>query len=186
MPGLRRSRRCVGEDPGLCPVLAERAEVLAALQPQISHLIDVVAREPNRRTLWQQSELSTAVIRMADHGVPIRLQPQQMAELGHTTHEVTHNLAKALRRELLRTSSNLRDAHPRHWEGPVRVRRRTHLEATLADLVNMAAPREPVARFNNPLQRAALKQSLDLTPPASRTPHPFPAARGPRYDTPSF
>ena len=61
---------------------------------------------------WQQSELTTAVARMEDQGVPIRLQPAQMLELAKATHEATHNLGKGLRRELLRTTSNLRDAHP--------------------------------------------------------------------------
>jgi len=166
----------------------ERAEVLESLQPQISHLADVTAnQEPNMRRFWQQSELTTAVARMEDHGVPIRLQPTQMVELAKATHEVTHNLGKALRRELLRTNSNLLDAHPRHRDGPVRVGRRSPLEATLTDLVNMPAPAEPVARFSNPLQRAALQQALNLTPAsAARTPTPFPAARAATYDAAAF
>lgn len=167
---------------------AERAEVLESLQPQISHLADVTAaQEPNMRRFWQQSELTTAVVRMEDRGVPIRLQPTQMVELAGATHEVTHNLGRALRRELLRTNSNLVDAHPRHREGPVRVGRRSRLEATLTDLVNMPAPSEPAARFSNPLQRAALQQSLNLTPtPSSRPPTPFPAARSATYGAPAF
>ncbi|MDP3892030.1 MAG: hypothetical protein Q8Q44_12435, partial [Nocardioides sp.] len=156
---------------------ADRAEVLESLQPQISHLADVTpAQEPNMRRFWQQSELTTAVVRMEDKGVPIRLQPTQMVELAKATHEVTHNLGKALRRELLRTNSNLRDGHPRHAEGPVRVGRRSRLEATLTDLINMPAPKSPIAQFSNPLQRAALRQTLDMTPTAPRPPSPFPAA----------
>ena len=172
--------------PMLVAFFEERAEVLQALQPQLSHLVDVTAREPNMRRFWQQSELTTAVARMEDQGVPIRLQPAQMLELAKATHEVTHNLGKGLRRELLRATSNLRDAHPRHLEGPVRVGRRSRLETTLTDLVNLCAPSAPVARFNNPLQRAALKQTLDLTPTASRTPTPFPAARRATYEAPAF
>ncbi|GAB2444403.1 hypothetical protein GCM10027062_25170 [Nocardioides hungaricus] len=156
----------------------ERAEVLESLQPQISHLLDVSeVRDPNMRRFWQQSELTTAVARMEDQGVPIRLQPTQMVELAKATHEVTHNLGKALRRELLRTNSNLRDGNPRHADGPVRVGRRSRLEATLTDLINMPAPKLPVAQFNNPLQRAALRRTLDMTPTASQPPSPFPAAR---------
>lgn len=167
---------------------ADRAEVLEALQPQISHLADVTpAQEPNMRRFWQQSELTTAVARMEDQGVPLRLQPTQMAELAKATHEVTHNLGKSLRRELLRTKSNLIDAHPRHRDGPVRVGRRSRLEATLTDLVNMPAPSEPAARFSNPLQRAALQQSLNLTPTTSaRPPTPFPAARSATYGAPAL
>jgi hypothetical protein len=156
----------------------ERAEVLESLQPQISHLTDVSEeRDPNMRRFWQQSELTTAVARMEDQGVPIRLQPTQMVELAKATHEVTHNLGKALRRELLRTNSNLRDGSPRHAGGPVRVGRGSRLEATLTDLVHMPAPKSPVAQFSNPLQRAALRQTLDMTPTAPRPPSPFPAAR---------
>ena len=166
----------------------ERAEVLEALQPQISHLADVRAdQEPNMRRFWQQSELTTAVARMEDHGVAIRLKPAQVVELAKATHEVTHNLGKALRRELLRSNSNLVDAHPRHRDGPVRVGRRSRLEATLTDLVNMPAASEPAARFSNPLQRAALQQTLNLTPTTSpRLPTPFPAARSTTYGAPGF
>lgn len=156
----------------------ERAELLESLQPQISYLTNVSKeRDPNMRRFWQQSELTTAVARMEDQGVPIWLQPTQMVELAKATHEVTHALGKALRRELLRTNSNLRDGNPRHEEGPVRVGRRSRLVATLTDLINMPAPKSPVAQFNNPLQRAALRQTLDMTPTASQPPSPFPAAR---------
>ncbi len=167
---------------------AERAKVLESLQPQISHLADIQAgREPSMRRFWQQSELTTAVARMEDHGVPIRLRPTQMVELANATHEATHNLGKALRRELLRANSNLIDAHPRHREGPVRVGRRSRLETTLTDLVNMPAPSEPVTRFSNPLQRASLQQTLNLTPTSSpRTPTPFPAARSATSGAPAF
>ena len=162
--------------------------MLESLQPQISHLADVkAAQEPNMRRFWQQSELTTAVARMEDHGVAIRLQPTQMVELANATHEVTRNLGRALRRELLRGNSNLIDAHPRHRDGPVRVGRRSRLETTLTDLVNMPTPNEPVARFSNPLQRAALQQALNLTPTSSaRLPTPFPAARGATYGAPAF
>lgn len=164
----------------------ERAEVLESLQPQIRHLVDLNPHEPNMRRFWQQSELSTAVMRMEDQGVQIRLQPTQMVELAKATHAATHNLGKALRLELLRGTGNLRDAHPRHEEGPVRVGRRSKIETTLTDLVRLPAPKEPVARFSNPLQRAALKQALDLTPSTSQTPTPFPAARGVTYNAPAF
>ena len=172
----------------LAAFFTERAEVLESLQPQISHLCDVKAsQEPNMRRFWQQSELTTAVARMEDHGVPIRLQPTQMVELAKATHEATHNLGKTLRRELLRGNSNLIDAHPRHREGPIRVGRRSRLEKRLTDLVNMPAPSEPVARFSNPLQRAALQRTLNLTPTSSpRTPTPFPAARSATYGAPAF
>jgi len=110
----------------------------------------------------------------------------QMAELAKATHEVAHNLGKSLRRELLRDNSNLVDAHPRHKNGPVRVGRRSRLETTVTDLVNLPAPSAPAAKFANPLQRAALQQTLNLTPSSPvRPPPPFPAARAATYQAPA-
>ncbi len=159
------------------PFFNERAEVLEALQPQVTHLIDLTAHEPDMRRFWQQGELTAAINRMQERGVELTLQPHQMLALANATHEVTHNLGKSLRRELLRSNSNILDGNPRHAGGPVRVGRRSRLEATITDLVNMPAPRSPVTQFNNPLQRAALRQTLDMTPTAPRPPSPFPAAR---------
>lgn len=167
----------------------ERSEVLESLQPAINYLADVKTdKEPDMRRYWQQSEITTAVARMKLRGVPIRLNPVQMTELARATHEVIHNLGKGLRRELLRGNSNLIDARPLHTEGPVRVGRGSRLETTLTDLVNAPAPSEPVTRFINPLQRAALQQALNLTPSSSaRPPTPFPAVRpAPRYGGPAF
>lgn len=172
----------------LAAFFAERAEVLEELQPRINHLADVAdGRDPNKRSSWQQSELTTAVSRMEDQGVAIRLQPAQMVELAKATHEVTHNLGKALRRELLRGNSHLVDADPNRRGGPARVTRRSPLETTVTDLVSLPAPSEPVARFSNPLQRAALQQTLNMTPTTSaRPPTPFPAARSATYSAPAF
>jgi len=165
----------------------ERAQVLEDLQPQISHLVDVMPHEPNRRRFWQQGELTAAVTRMEERGIPLTLQPHQMLALANATHDVTYNLARSLRRELLRTVTNLHDAHPRHADGPVRVGRRSRLEATVTDLVNLPAPQSPVTRFSSPLQRGALRQTLDITPTAPRPPSPYPAARSlGAYDGPNF
>jgi hypothetical protein len=159
-------------------VFEARAEVLAALQPQLRFLVDVEPAEPNMRRFWQQGELTTATTRMEDQDVDLRLHPLQMLALANATHDVTHNLGMCLRRELLRGNSNLRDANPRHEEGPVRVSRRSRLEATVTDLVHMPAPNIPVATYSTPLQRAALRRTLDVTPTAGRPPAPYPAARG--------
>jgi hypothetical protein len=155
----------------------QRAEVLAALQPQISHLVDLTEQEPDRRRFWQQSEVTAAITRMREQRIELRLQPHQMLTLANATHDVTRNLGRSLRRELLRSTSNLYDGHPRHPDGPLRVGRGSRLEATLTDLVNMPAPTSPVAQFNTPLQRAALRHTLDMTPTAARPPSPYPAAR---------
>jgi hypothetical protein len=157
--------------------LNERAEVLEALQPQLRHLVDLTAQEPNMRQFWQQGEITAAITRMEDRGLELTLQPHQMLALANATHHVTHNLGRSLRRELLRGNSNLRDSNPRHEDGPVRVGRRSRLEATASDLVNMPAPTAPVAQFSTPLQRAALRQTLEVTPTHRRPPSPYPAAR---------
>jgi hypothetical protein len=154
-----------------------RAEVLESLQPQLRHLIDVSPQEPNMRRFWQQGEITAAITRMEDQGLKLTLQPHQMLALANATHHVTHNLGRSLRRELLRGNSNLRDGNPRHEVWPVRVGRGSRLEATVTDLVNMPAPKAPVARFSTPLQRAALRQTLDVTPTHRRPPSPYPAAR---------
>lgn len=152
------------------------AEVLEALQPQLSYLADVTGHPTNMRRLWQQGEITSAVSRMLDRG-GFQLQPTQSAHLAEATHEVTHNLGRALRLELLRKTGNLVDAHPRHFEGPVRVDRKSRLCATVTDLVNVPAPHGPEPRFSMPLQRAALKATHDLTPLSTATPSPFPGMR---------
>lgn len=164
----------------------QRAEILESLQPQISHLADAThVHEPNMHRFWQQSELTTAVIRMEDCGTKISLQPTEMLALAEATHEVTYNLGKCLRLELVRSNGNLVDASPRHRDGPARVGRWSRLTTTVTDLVNLSAPREPVSRFTNPLQRTALQQTLDQSPTSgSRTPSPFPAARAAAYRGP--
>jgi hypothetical protein len=154
-----------------------RAEVLESLQPQLRHLIDVSPQEPNMRRFWQQGEITAAMTRMEDQGLKLTLQPHQMLALANATHHVTHNLGRSLRRELLRPNSNLRDGNPRHEVKPVRVGRGSRLEATVTDLVNLPAPKAPAARFSTPLQRAALRQTLDVTPTHRRPPSPYPAAR---------
>lgn len=160
---------------------SQRLEVLESLRPQLEHLADVQAvKEPRRLRLWQTGELTTALARMKGRGTAIRLQPTQAAELAQATHDVTHNLAKTLRRELLRQNTNLVDAHPRHREGETRVGRRSRLARTVTDLVNLPAPKEQAARFSTPLQRAALQRSVDLTPPlCTRPPTPFPVTHPP-------
>jgi len=154
----------------------ERGEVLESLQPQIRHLVDLSPHEPDKRRFWQQSELTTAITRLQDQPDGLALQPHQMLALANATHDATRNLGRSLRRELLRANSSLRDGHPRHGDSPVRIGRRSRMEATLTDLVNMPAPTSPVAQFSSPLQRAALRETLDLTPTARRPPSPYPAA----------
>lgn len=156
-----------------------RAEILAALQPQVRYLVDVAHSEPNRRRFWQQGEMTSAVARMQNRGTPLTLQPMQMLQLADATHQVTHNLGRSLRRELTRPGSNLRDARPALEDAPFQIGRRSALLATLTDLLHSPAPTTPMAAYSVPLQRAALRQTLDLSPTASRPPAPFPAASTP-------
>lgn len=46
---------------------------------------------------------------MKQRGTPIRLQPTQKSELALATHDVTHNLASSLRRELLGQDESVTD-----------------------------------------------------------------------------
>jgi hypothetical protein len=158
---------------------AERAEILQSLIPHLTHLVDLrTDREPDMRRHWQQVELTTAVARMESRGAPIRLEPHQFAELAEATHKITHQLGRVLRRELLRTNSNLADAHPRHVNGPVAVKRRSQLETTATDLVNLPAPVSRLDQLDVALQRSALRRTLDQSPSASmRAPAPLPVGR---------
>lgn len=170
------------ETRSLAGFFEERAEVLDGLQPQLAYLVDASnGPEPSMRSLWQQSELTSAVLRMQDQGTPIELEPAQMVELAKATHEVTHNLGACLRHELLRNTGNLLDAHPRHGQDPIRPGRYSLLAKTTTDLVNLPAPAEPVTKFSNPLQRAALRRALDITPTFGPPPAPFPEARSTDY-----
>lgn len=176
----------------LAAFFSDRADVLEELRPKINHLVDAhERRDPtNKRSSWQQSELVNAVERMETGGDPIRLEPAQVLELAKATHEVTHNLATSLRRELLRGNSNLLDADPTVPAAPSRVTRYSPVDRTLTDLAALPAPSEPAARFSNPLQRAALQQTLNLTPTLTsgpaRAPTPFPTARGASPAAPAF
>ena len=157
---------------------ASRREILQDIQTSIAYLVDDRDRRSNMWVVGQQGELTTAVRRMQRDGVEMRLQPTQLLDLANATHEVTHNAAKALRRELLRDAGNLRLDDPTKLVGPTRVHRRHPLERVLTDMVNVPAPSAPVAQYASPLQRAALRQTLDVTATSRRGPSPYPRARG--------
>lgn len=67
---------------------------------------------------------------------------------------------------------------PTNQVGRTRVHRYHPLERSLTDLLNMPGPSVPVAKYASPLQRAALRGTLDVTPTARRATIPYPAARG--------
>lgn len=164
-----------------------RREILEEIQPQLRYLVDVESHDPYKRRMWQQGEITSAVRRMQRDQTDLSLPPGQLLELTNATHEVTHNLARSLRRELLRDNSNLRIADPTDQVGATRVARRSPLEASLTDLINQPAPTAPVTRFSTALHRAALRQALDATPSQQQVPSPYPGVR-PRVasDYPSF
>lgn len=153
-----------------------RSDLLQEIQPQLRHLIDVQHNDPNRHRMWQQTEITTAVRRMQRDRVQFTLPPPQILTLANATHEVSHNLAQSLRRELLRDDSNLRIADITSEIGATRVRRYHPLERSLTDLVSLPPPTAPVISFNNPRQREALRRTLDVTPSQPRAPRPFPNA----------
>lgn len=141
----------------------ERAELLESVQAPLSMVVDLQARGGVQLRFWQTHENATAIGRMARDGV-LAFTPSQLNHIARATHQLTHNLGTTLRRELLRSDSNLRDAHPHHADGPVRVGRHSTLDNRLTDLIAAAPPREPAARRDHPLQRGALMQSLGTTP----------------------
>lgn len=154
-----------------------RWELLRDIQPRLRYLVDVDTHEVNRHRMWQQGEITTAARRLRRDGTDTTLAPAELLELANATHAVTNNLARSLRRELLRINSNLRIDDPTRRIGATRVVRRSPLETSLTELVNQPAPSAPVARFRSALQRAALRRTLDETPTRSTAPHPFKAAR---------
>jgi hypothetical protein len=179
---LTRTFEAIAEKvPGTESIRAEfaaRREILQDIQTSMAYLVDDQDRGRNMRAVWQQGELTTAVRRMQRDLVDMRMSPAQLHELASATHETAHNAAKALRRELLRNSSNLRMEDPTQQVGRTRLHRYHPLERSLTDMVNVPSPSAPVAKYSNPLQRAALRATLDVTPTSRRAPNPYPAARG--------
>ena len=176
----RLFERLAAQIPGTDSIRAEfasRREILEHVQASMSYLIDAEHRGRSHRAAWQQGELTTAVRRMLRDRTEMRVSPTQLLDLASATHEATHNAGRALRRELLRDTSNLRLADPTKAIGPTRVYRKHPLERCLTDLVNVQAPSEPVARYVSPLERAALRATLEMTPTSRRPPSPYPRAR---------
>lgn len=157
-----------------------REEMLKSISPQLRYLEDVKKYELDWHSRYQQIEITTAVKAWTRNGKPMSLTSAQLLDLSNATHEVTHNLGKSLRRELLREDSNLGKAHPIHRNRVTRVGRRSKLDAALTDLVNLRAPATPVSEYTAPLQRAALRGTLDLTPTAAQLPRPLPSVLIPR------
>lgn len=160
-----------------------REELLESIQPRLRYLADVKKFEVDWHRRYQQLEITQALHAWLRNAKPLTFTSAQLLDLANATHEVTHNLATSLRRELLRDDSNLGMAHPIHQSRIVRVGRRSALDAALTDLVNVPAPTTPISEYTAPLQRAALRGTLDLTPTESRPPAPYPAAKRARSAT---
>lgn len=164
------------QQPTAQPFTARR-EVLQELQGAMAYLTDVAPVPDNRRVIWQQSEITTAIRRLQRTPGTVPLKPHELLELAAATHETLHTAGIALRRELLRDSTNMRIADRTQRIGYTRIHRGHPLERCLTDLIALPAPSTPVARCHYPLHRAALRASLDLTPTASTPPPtPFPHA----------
>ena len=163
-----------------------REDVLKSIQPRLRYLADVKKYEVDWHRRHQQLEITQALHAWLRNAKPLTFTSAQLLDLANATHEVNHNLAKSLRRELLRDDSNLGRAHPIHQSRIVRVGRRSALDAALTDLVNVPAPTTPISEYTAPLQRAALRGTLDLTPTESRAPAPHPAAHRSRNAPPPF
>jgi hypothetical protein len=157
--------------------LARRCALLGGIQASMAYLIDAEAHPRKMHVTHQQGELTTAVGRLQRDGAELRMSPAQLLDLANATHEATQNAAKALRRELLRDTSNLRLADPTREVGPTRVPRGHPLERSLTELVNVPPPSVPEASHVSPLQRAALRATLEATPTSRRAPSPYPQPR---------
>jgi hypothetical protein len=118
--------------------LARRCELLQGIQASMAYLIDAEAHPRKMHVTHQQGELTTAVGRMQRDGAELRMSPSQLLDLASATHEAIQNAAKALRRELLRDTSNLRLADPTKEVGPTRVPRGHPLERLLTELINVS------------------------------------------------
>ena len=160
------------------PAFLTRVDLLKDIQPRLRYLVDVEAHASSKPRMWQQGELTSAMTRMHRDARDLTLTRPELHELANATHEVTQNLGRVLRRELLRDTSNLRIADPTQQIGNTRVHRGTGLEARLTDLINQPAPSSPISRYAKPGQRMALRTTLDHTATSTAVPSPFPAAPG--------
>ena len=148
----------------LVPEFESRRQILEAIQTSMAYLVDTTPSSRNMRAVGQLGELTSAVRRFRTSTGGLRLEPAELLDLAAASHTVTHNAARTLRRELLRDTSILRIADPTQQVGPTQVLRYHPLERHLTDLINVPPPSTPVATYSSPLQRAALRQTLDVTP----------------------
>jgi hypothetical protein len=156
-----------------------RAELLQIIQPRLRYLEDIRSHQVDHLPRNQQGEITYAVRRMIRDGKPFALSGAQVLDLANATHEVNLHFATSLRRELARADSNLGLAHPIHKTRILQVGQKSPLDNALRDLIHVPAPAIPVTEFSSPLQRAALRGTLELTPTEGRIPCPYPAGMKP-------
>lgn len=154
----------------------QRRDTLQALAPEMALLKNATSPTEFMLRMWQQQEITTSVARMHRDGSFI-LTPLDFAEVAQASHVVHTSFAKGLRRDLLNTDSDLRQGTPDTGTPPVRVIRRSPLDAALTDLANLPAPSFPVAQLGQVSQRTALREAVNRTP-SFETRSPFPQRRG--------
>ena len=156
------------------PAFLARIDLLKDIQPRLRYLVDVEPHTSSKPRMWQQGELTSAMTRMQRDARDLSLTRPELHELANATHEVTQNLGRVLRRELLRDTSNLRIADPTHQVGDTRVHRGTGLEARLTDLVNQPAPSHRCRGTSSPASGWPCERRWTTPPPQRRSPVRFP------------
>ena len=148
-------------------------ELLGAVLPRMAYLTDRRPYEGDRHTRHQQVEITYAISGWARDSKAVSFTSAQLSSLANSTRDVTQTLAVSLRRELGRPDSNLGRAHPIHKTRITQYSKHHGLYVALTDLANAPAPTTPISEHYAPMQRAALRLTLDLTPTDDATPMPY-------------
>ena len=179
--------RCTHPDaPEIRENFRGRRQVLEAVQTAMANLVDHEPVHDDKRVVWQQGEITTAIRRLERSRHPGSLSAEQLLDLAGATHEVTRVAAECLRNELFRPSGNLRVRDPFGDIGHTRVPNGHPLDLALADLRHLPPPSTPITHYQVALHRAALRTTLDLTPTTTNIPEPFTHPRAPERGGPAW
>lgn len=146
--------------------LGDRLSALSELDRGLAPLTDL---DPGLRmagtlAYLQQTEITTAVHRLARQGRLEGLSTAERQALEDVTASVCRNFALSLRRELLRDDSNLRLRDSTGQIGPTRVWHKSPISRLLLDVVRASTPTMDPVVASVSVQRAVLRHTLDTTP----------------------
>ena len=165
----------------LAAEFSARKDLLKSVQPRLRYLEDVKRSKVDWHRRHQQAEITRAVHAWIRNAKPITFTSAQgLLDLTNATHEVTHNLGKSLRREILRADTNLGKAHPIHKGRIVRFGRRSSLDSALTDLVSVPAPQRRSANTRRPCSAPLFAAPWTSPPPKPWAPFPHPAVQRPK------